>query len=81
MARMRYRNAIITLGFVVLAIGAVDVPVGWKKALCALAGISVVVLGYLAGRDRRPASTAPAPSSAPAIPVTPEAAKSASVEK
>ena len=59
---MRYRNAIITLGFVILVVGAVHVPDDWKRVLSALLGIAVIVLGYLAGRDRRPA-LGPSPSS------------------
>lgn len=80
MLRMRYRNAIITLGFVILFVGAIDVPVEWKKALCALSGIAVIVLGYLAGRDRRPGSSA-SPSAHTVTPSTSETPNTTSVGK
>lgn len=51
---MRYRNTIIALGFAILLCQTpiVGVPQFWKDVVVDVAGFAVVVLAYLAGKER-----------------------------
>lgn len=57
---MRYRNIIITLGFIILILstGIIGVPSLWSDIVLRLAAFAIIVLAYLAGNERKaPTST------------------------
>jgi hypothetical protein len=49
---MKYRNIIIILGFLVVAIQFLGFPQSWRKTFHVASGALVVAFGYLAGRER-----------------------------
>jgi len=49
---MKYRNLIITLGFVVILIQFLGFPQSWRDALYAFVGILVIAFGYLSDKER-----------------------------
>jgi hypothetical protein len=52
---MRFRNGIIALGFVTLALQFTGFPHAWKDGLYALVGLAVIALGYMGDRAEKPA--------------------------
>ena len=66
---MRYRNIIITLGFIILVLstGIIGVPPMWSDIALRLAAFAIVVLAYLAGNERK----AKAPEASASAPVPP----------
>ena len=49
---MKYRNAIIILGFLVVVIQFLGFPQSWRKSFHVAAGALTIAFGYLAGRER-----------------------------
>ncbi len=50
MASMKYRNAIIALGFAVIAVQFLDFPRSWDNAIYAIAGLFIIALAYVGER-------------------------------
>jgi len=48
---MRYRNIIITLGFLTILIQFLGFPESWDRAFYAIIGLAVIALAYV-GKDR-----------------------------
>lgn len=61
---MKYRNAIVTLGFAVLVLQFLGFPQSWDNALYAALGILVVAFGYLGAKEPK-ADKSPLPAEAP----------------
>lgn len=53
---MKYRNTIITLGFIILVASTsfIGVPRSWKEFVMVLSALAIVVLAYLAGKEKKP---------------------------
>ena len=49
---MKYKNVIITLGFVVILIQFLGFPQSWRDALYALIGLLVIAFGYLSEKNK-----------------------------
>jgi Ca2+/H+ antiporter len=52
---MKYRNTIIALGFVILVFSTSFVGIFkfWKESVIILSALAIVILAYLAGKERR----------------------------
>lgn len=60
---MKYRNSIITFGFLVLVAKYSGFPSAWREALYVLFGLAIIVLAYLSGKESKPKSHEPIPDS------------------
>lgn len=49
---MKYKNVIITFGFVVILVQFLGFPQSWRDALYALVGLLVIVFGYLSEKTK-----------------------------
>ena len=52
---MRFRNLLMTLGFLVIAIQFLGFPRAWDSAFYVLLGLLVIAFAYLAGKREEPA--------------------------
>jgi hypothetical protein len=52
---MKYRNLIITIGFIVVLIQFLGFPQTWRNVLYSVSGISIIVLGYLSEKEKKAA--------------------------
>ncbi len=50
---MKYRNLIITLGFVVILIQFLGFPQAWRNAFYAITGIAIITFGYLSEKEKK----------------------------
>jgi hypothetical protein len=50
---MKYRNLIVTLGFVVVIIQFLGFPQAWRNGLYTLAGMSIIAFGYLSDKEKK----------------------------
>jgi hypothetical protein len=50
---MKFRNGIIALGFLIVALQFMGFPQSWKKATCVGIGVAFMVLGYIGGRPQK----------------------------
>ncbi|MEN9621718.1 MAG: hypothetical protein RLZZ67_152 [Candidatus Parcubacteria bacterium] len=56
---MKYRNLIITLGFIVIFIQFLGFPQAWRDVLYILSGLLVITFGYLSEAEKKTAPTQP----------------------
>ena len=50
---MKYRNLIITLGFIVIVIQFLGFPQSWKDVFYLLVGLLVITFGYLSEKEKK----------------------------
>jgi hypothetical protein len=50
---MKYRNLIVSLGFVVVIIQFLGFPQAWRNGLYALTGMSIIAFGYLSDKEKK----------------------------